>query len=121
MVRNSNEEGDDFYVEFGSEDTKRRLGVKFKIKLPAYKNEKGVLDNYVDKEVIMGIRPEDVYNEEDVIAANPDSIVEAKVEVTELEPVRLSDNPQNAEIEKALDTEATQILKKLKTVDFSRL
>lgn len=42
----------------------------------------------------------------------------AKVEIAELEPVRLSDNPQNAEIEKALDTEATQILKKLDPNDY---
>lgn len=42
----------------------------------------------------------------------------AKVEITELEPVRLSDNPQNAEIEKALDIEATQILKKLDPNDY---
>lgn len=42
----------------------------------------------------------------------------AKVEIAELEPVRLSDNPQNAEIEKALDTEATQILKRLDPNDY---
>ncbi len=77
-------EGDDFYVEFGSEDTKTRAGVKYKIKLPAEKNAKGALDAYVDKEVIMGIRPEDVHNEEDLIEKYPDGIVEADVEVTEL-------------------------------------
>ena len=32
----------------------------------------------------MGIRPEDVHNEEDLIAQFPDGIVEANVEVTEL-------------------------------------
>lgn len=42
----------------------------------------------------------------------------AKVEITELEPVRLSENPQDAEIQKALDTEAAQILKKLEPTDF---
>ncbi len=77
-------EGDDFYVEFGSEDTKTRAGVKYKIKLPAEKNAKGALDAYVDKEVIMGIRPEDVHNEADLIEKYPDGIVEADVEVTEL-------------------------------------
>ena len=74
----------DFYVEYGSEDTKTRAGVKFKIKLPASKNKDNCLDAYVNKEVIMGIRPEDVHNEEDLIAANPDGVVEANVEVTEL-------------------------------------
>ena len=77
-------EGDDFFVEFGTEDTKTRAGVKYKIKLPASKNKDNVLDAYVGKEVIMGIRPEDVHNEEDLIAQFPDGIVEANVEVTEL-------------------------------------
>ena len=77
-------EGNDFYAEFGSEDTKTRAGVKFKIKLPAEKNKNDVLVPYVDKEVIIGIRPEHVHNEEDLLAANPDGIVEANVEVTEL-------------------------------------
>ena len=76
--------GDDYYVEFGSEDTKTRAGVKYQIKLPADKNKNDCLAAYVDKEVIMGIRPEHVHNEEDLIAANPDGIVEADVEVTEL-------------------------------------
>ena len=77
-------ENDEFFVEFGSEDTKTRAGVKYRIKLPESKYEGGKLDEYIGKEVIMGIRPEDVYNEEDFIAAHPDSIVEANVEVTEL-------------------------------------
>ena len=77
-------EGDDFFVEFGTEDTKTRAGVKYKIKLPASKNKDGVLDAYVGKEVIMGIRPEDVHNEDDLVAKFPDGIVEANVEVTEL-------------------------------------
>ncbi len=77
-------EGNDYFVEFGSEDTKTRAGVKFKIKLPESKNKDNRLEAYVGKEVIMGIRPEDVHNEEDLLAANPDGIVEADVEVTEL-------------------------------------
>ncbi len=77
-------EGDDFFVEFGTEDTKTRAGVKYKIKLPASKNKDGALDEYIGKEVIMGIRPEDVHNEEDLVAQFPDGIVEANVEVTEL-------------------------------------
>ncbi len=77
-------EGNDYFVEFGSEDTKTRAGIKFKIKLPASKNKDNCLDAYVGKEVIMGIRPEDVHNEEDLIAAFPDGVVEADVEVTEL-------------------------------------
>ncbi len=77
-------EGNDFFVEFGSEDTKTRAGVKYKVKLPAEKNKDDALVPYVDKEVIMGIRPEHVHNEEDLLAIHTDGIVEADVEVTEL-------------------------------------
>lgn len=37
----------------------------------------------------------------------------AKTEIAEIEPIRLSDNPSKAEIERALDGEAEQILKKI--------
>ena len=77
-------EGNDFYVEFGSEDTKTRAGVKYKIKLPADKNKNDCLVPYIDKEVIMGVRPEHVHNEEDLLALHTDGVVEADVEVTEL-------------------------------------
>ncbi len=77
-------EGNDFFVEYGTEDTKTRAGVKFKIKLPAEKNKDNRLEEYVGKEVIMGIRPENVHNEPELIEANKDGIVEANVEVTEL-------------------------------------
>ena len=77
-------EGDDFFVEFGSEDTKTRAGVKYKIKLPADKNKNDCLVPYIDKEVIMGIRPENVHNEEDLIKTFKDGLIEADVEVTEL-------------------------------------
>ena len=77
-------EGEDFFVEYGTEDTKTRAGVKFKIKLPAEKNKDNCLEEYAGKEVIMGIRPENVHNEPELIEANKDGIVEANVEVTEL-------------------------------------
>ena len=77
-------EGEDYLVEFGSEDTKTRAGVKYKIKLPASKNRDNCLEAYAGKEIIMGIRPENVHNEEDLIEQHKDGIVEADVEVTEL-------------------------------------
>ena len=73
-----------FYVEFGSEDTKRTKGVKFQIKLPASKNAKDCLEAYVDKEIIMGIRPEHIHDEEMYMTTMTDGIIKAKVEVTEL-------------------------------------
>ena len=77
-------EGEDYLVEFGSEDTKTRAGVKYKIKLPASKNKDNCLEAYVGKEVIMGIRPENVHNEEDLIEQYKDGVIDANVEVTEL-------------------------------------
>ncbi len=76
--------GDDFYVQFGSEDTKRREGVKFDIKLPAAKNEKDCLAEYVDKDVIVGIRPEHIHDEPKLMAEIPEGVITANVEVTEL-------------------------------------
>ncbi|MBS5481469.1 MAG: ABC transporter ATP-binding protein [Acutalibacteraceae bacterium] len=77
-------EGDTFYVEFGSEDTKTTRGVKYRIPLPAEKNAKGALDEYIDKPVMMGIRPEDVHDEARYLEAFKNCIVKADVEVTEL-------------------------------------
>ncbi len=77
-------EGENYLVEFGSEDTKTRAGVKYRIQLPASKNKDNCLEAYAGKEVIMGIRPENVHNEEDLIEIHKDGIVEADVEVTEL-------------------------------------
>ncbi|MGN0557149.1 MAG: TOBE domain-containing protein, partial [Acutalibacteraceae bacterium] len=65
-------------------DTKHREGVKFRIKLPESKNPKGILENYVDKEVVLGIRPEHVHDEPKLLKEFPDGIVDANVEVTEL-------------------------------------
>lgn len=73
-----------FYVQFGSEDTKHREGVKFNIKLPESKNPKNILEEYVDKEVILGIRPEHIHDEPKLLEEFPDGIVDANVEVTEL-------------------------------------
>ena len=77
-------EGNDFFVEYGSEDTKTKAGVKFKIKLPADKNKDNCLEAYVGKEVIMGIRPEDVHDEADLVETHSEGKVTANVEVTEL-------------------------------------
>ncbi|MBE6758330.1 MAG: sn-glycerol-3-phosphate ABC transporter ATP-binding protein UgpC [Ruminococcaceae bacterium] len=73
-----------FMVEFGTEDTKTTRGTKYYIPLPDSKNEGGVLDEYVGKEIVMGIRPEDVHNEDRLLNEYADCKVNANVEVTEL-------------------------------------
>ncbi len=77
-------EGDTFLVEFGTEATKTKREIKYRIPLPASKNAEGKLDAYVGKDVIMGIRPEDVHDEPRLLEEYKDCIVPAKVEVTEL-------------------------------------
>ena len=73
-----------FFVRFGSEDTKTKKGIKYSIPLPESKNKDGVLEEYVGKEVIMGIRPEDVHDEERYLQAFADCRIRANVEVTEM-------------------------------------
>ena len=68
-------QGSDFFFSIGSQQ----------IKLPASKNKDNVLDKYAGKEVVMGIRPEHVYDNPEFLANAPqDSIISADVEVTEL-------------------------------------
>ncbi len=71
--------GDDYFVEFGSE-----AGSTYKIKLPAEKNKDNCLEAYVGKDIIMGIRPENIHNEEELVAQYKDGVIDADVEVTEL-------------------------------------
>lgn len=67
--------GDGYALKFG----------QYSINIPKEKNANDVLKDYVGKDVVFGIRPEDVHDEPDFIAkASEDSIVEADVEVTEL-------------------------------------
>ena len=76
-------EDDTFFVEFGSEDTKTRSGVKYKIRLPETKNKDNCLEPYANKEVIIGIRPENVHDEENYIATMADSKITVDVDLTE--------------------------------------
>ena len=64
--------GDDMYALFGNES----------IKIPEGKAAK--LEEYAGKEVVMGIRPEDIHDEEAFLSMYPDATVSAKVDVTEM-------------------------------------
>lgn len=57
---------------------------KYSIKLPESKSKALIEGGYVGKEVIIGIRPEDVHDEDIFLTASPDSVVDATVDVTEL-------------------------------------
>ncbi len=54
------------------------------IKLPEAKAKKLVDGGYIGKTVVLGIRPEDVHDEEMFISQSPDSVIEATIRVYEL-------------------------------------
>ncbi len=66
--------GSDMYVNFGANS----------IKVPDAKAKKLIEGGYEGKAVVIGIRPEDIHDEEMFINASPDSIIEATVRVYEL-------------------------------------
>ena len=65
---------DDLYLEFGNTS----------VKLPADKAANPALQEYIDKEVVMGIRPEHIHDEPMYISNMPDSLMDSEVDVTEL-------------------------------------
>lgn len=66
--------GNDAYVTFGSNT----------IKLPEAKGKKVLEAGYDEKTVMLGIRPEDIHDEEMFISNSPDSVIDATVRVYEL-------------------------------------
>lgn len=54
------------------------------VKLPPDKANNPALKEYIDQDVVMGIRPEHVHDEPMYIANMPDSLMDATVDVTEL-------------------------------------
>ncbi len=68
------QKGDQYSLKFG----------KYDIAIPAAKNKDDALKDYVGKEVVFGIRPENVHDEPEFLAKATAGIVEADVEVTEL-------------------------------------
>ena len=67
------DEGGVTYIEFGES----------RIALPDSKGRKPEVLAYVGKEVILGVRPENIHDEEMYLSQYPDAIVDASVEVVE--------------------------------------
>ena len=67
-------DGSDVKLEFGT----------YSVKLPEGKAEKLVEGGYIDKDVIMGIRPEDIKDEEIYVSNGTDNVLEATVKVYEM-------------------------------------
>lgn len=66
--------GSDVNLTFGSHS----------IKVPDLKAKKLIDEGYENKTIVLGIRPEDIHDEEIFLEANPDSIVEAQIKVYEM-------------------------------------
>ena len=69
-------DGDDYFFKFG----------RYNIRVPKEKNKDDVLKDYIGKSVILGVRPENVHDEPEILEKIKDGngIVEADVDVTEL-------------------------------------
>ena len=66
--------GKDVYTKFSEHE----------ILMPENKAEKLINGGYVEKEVVMGIRPENIYVDQAILNEFPNSIVDGKVEVVEM-------------------------------------
>ena len=66
--------GDDVYVTFG----------EYALKLPKERAANPALADYIGKEIIMGIRPEGIHDEQRIIDEMPESAIETTIDVTEL-------------------------------------
>ncbi len=73
-----------YTVEFGSEDTKTTRGVKYYVEIPEAKVDEAVLADYIDKDIVLGIRPENIHDEEMFLSAAKTGIIDASVEITEM-------------------------------------
>ena len=68
------QEGEALYITFGTN----------RIKVPDDKANNPALKEYIGQDVVMGVRPENIHDEQRYLDALPDSIMETTVDVTEL-------------------------------------
>ena len=73
----------DAVVEAAGKNVTLKVG-QHSIKLPEAKSKALIDGGYVGKTVVMGIRPEDVHDSAEFIAASPDTVVESTIRVYEL-------------------------------------
>ena len=77
------EEFGQYIVEFGSNDSRTQKGVKYQIIVPESKATPELAD-YVNKEVILGVRPESIHDEEMYLSNATTGIIDTQVEITEM-------------------------------------
>ncbi len=67
-------EGNDLFVSFG----------EHKLKLPADKANNPALKEYIDHEVVLGLRPECIHDEPMYLSSMPENVIDVDIDVTEL-------------------------------------
>ena len=72
-----------YTVEFGF-DEKKNVGKKFFVEIPEAKIDEAALAPLVDRDIVMGIRPENLHDEEMFLSAATTGILEADVDITEM-------------------------------------
>jgi multiple sugar transport system ATP-binding protein len=71
------------FARFGNENTAEKAGTVYDFKIPETKLKGDKLKEYVGKEVIFGVRPENIHDDE-MFLSNAETIMTADVEVVEL-------------------------------------
>ena len=66
--------GSDVLLMFGSHS----------IKVPDEKAAKLIAGDYIDKDVVLGIRPEDIHDEQLFIESSPESVIDARINIYEM-------------------------------------
>ena len=89
----------DAVVNVAGNDVTLKIG-KHTLTVPAEKKQALIDGNYNGKTVVLGIRPEDVHDDPDFIAANASSVITSKIKVYEL---------LGAEVFLYFDVEGTQM------------
>ncbi len=98
---------DGVYAEFGN----------CSLKLPEGKANKQELSAYIGKEIMLGIRPEDIHDDDMLISANEGSTVSADVDVTEMMGaetylyLKISEQPFTARVNQRTTAQAGQTIK----------
>lgn len=90
-------------VKIAANDVLLQVG-QHSFTLPPAKGKKLIDGNYNGKEVILGIRPEDIYDSEVFIETSPSSVFESKIKIYEL---------LGSEVNLHFDLEGTQITAKV--------
>ncbi|GHV48199.1 ABC transporter ATP-binding protein [Clostridia bacterium] len=74
-----------YTVEFGAEDAKMTANSRrFHVEVPQSKAEPAILEGYVGKDITLGVRPENIHDEELFLSSAKTGIIEATVDITEM-------------------------------------